>query len=378
LRLRHDKILMMIEPEPLQQLDRTYVRLRKRKLSYFAGCDYYRLASHPSVLTAVRAGLKSFGLNVAASRLTSGNHHLYQELEEALCDFFDAESALLTGDGYITNSIVCQALAGHFSHALIDARSHPSLHDAARFLDCPIIRFKYLDVSDLKRAIQRCGPGAKLLVMTDGMFSHDGAVSPLDEYDRALPRDGKILVDDAHGAGVLGKTGKGALEETGVTRQRIIQTITLSKAFGAYGGAILCSDALRQGILDRSKLFIGHTPPPLPLANAALRSIKILKSERRLLAQLHRNSEFVKTALADTSYAVPATPGPIVPILPATPAGMKRLEDALLKAAIYPSLISYPNGVGAPYFRFVISSEHSAEQLENLVEVLRAQAAESR
>src|SRR2546421_2489504 len=108
----------MPEPEPLQQLDRTYVRFRGRKLSYFAGCDYFRLASHPKVIAAVDAGLKKFGLNVAASRLTTGNHALYPQLEKALCGFFDAEAALLTGNGYGANLIVCQTLAGHFSHGL--------------------------------------------------------------------------------------------------------------------------------------------------------------------------------------------------------------------------------------------------------------------
>src|ERR1051326_7682684 len=167
----------MAEPEPLQQIDRTYVRFRNRKLSYFSGCDYFRMASDPRVLAAVQAGLKSFGLNVAASRLTTGNHTLYAQLEQALSRFFNAESALLTGGGYVTNLIVCQALAGNFSHALIDERSHPSLADAARFLDCPILTFKHQDIADFERSAKRCGPQARLLLMTDGMFSHNGSRS---------------------------------------------------------------------------------------------------------------------------------------------------------------------------------------------------------
>jgi len=122
----------MTEPEPLQQTDRTYVRFRQRKLSYFSGCDYFRLASHPRVMAAMQAGVKKYGLNVAASRMTTGNHVLYRELEAQLADFFAAESALLVSCGYMTNLVVAQALTGHFSHALIDASAHPSLADARK------------------------------------------------------------------------------------------------------------------------------------------------------------------------------------------------------------------------------------------------------
>src|SRR5712664_3906879 len=102
----------MPEPEPLQQIARTYVRWRGRKLSYFAGCDYFRLASHPKVLAALKAGAKKYGLNVAASRLTTGNHRLYHELEQGLVNFFGAASALLVSSGYLSNLAVTQALAG--------------------------------------------------------------------------------------------------------------------------------------------------------------------------------------------------------------------------------------------------------------------------
>src|SRR5271154_6970200 len=114
---------MTLSP-PLQQVDRTYVRQQNRKLSYFGGCDYFRLASHPQVLKAVGAGLSRFGLNVAASRLTTGNHAVYEQLERALAEFFGAESATLTSNGYNTSLIVVQTLAGQFSHALIDERAH--------------------------------------------------------------------------------------------------------------------------------------------------------------------------------------------------------------------------------------------------------------
>jgi 8-amino-7-oxononanoate synthase len=364
----------MIEPEPLQQVDRIYVRCESRKLSYFSGCDYFRLASHPRVIAALRSGLKKFGLNVAASRLTTGNHLLYPELEAELADFFSAESALLVSSGYVTNLVVAQALAGGFSHALIDDNAHTSLSDAARYLDCPVLQFKSREPQALAVAIQRCGPGSKLLLLTDGMFSHDGSAAPLAEYLQVLPKDAVILVDDAHGAGVLGLTGKGTLEHAGVNRRRIIQTLTLSKAFGAFGGVILGTTRLRQRILDRSRMFVGSTPLPLPLANAALESVRVLGSDKGLRRRLAANAAYVKAALSDADLPLTQTPGPIVCMIPRHANGATRLRRALLAAGIYPPFMKYPGGPSSGYFRFAISSEHSRPQLEALVRVLTRNA----
>src|SRR5262249_29343810 len=140
----------MTEPEPLQQIGRTHVRFRGRKFSYFSGCDYFRLASHWEVLRATGAALKRYGLNVAASRLTTGNHVLYEALEKRLARFFGAQSALLVPNGYITNQVVAQSLAGEFSHGLIDEAAHPSLKDASRFLECPVHKFRHQDAVDVK------------------------------------------------------------------------------------------------------------------------------------------------------------------------------------------------------------------------------------
>ena len=180
----------MREAQTLQQLKRTYVRCGGRTLTCFSGCDYFRLASHPKVLRALTEGLKRHGLNVAASRFTTGNHALYPKLENDLARFFGSETALLTSSGYITNLVVAQSLAGHFSHAILDQRAHGALQDAALFLDCPVFRFKHRDVDHFTATLQRCGPGTRPIVLTDGMFSHDGSVAPLRAYLKLLPRDG--------------------------------------------------------------------------------------------------------------------------------------------------------------------------------------------
>ena len=359
--------------EPLQQTGRTCVRWRGRELAYFSGCDYFRLASHPAVHKAVADGLKKYGLNVAASRLTTGHHKIYDDLEEQLAKFFGAEDALLVSNGYLTGMIVGQALAGNFSHALLDERAHPALVDAANQLDCPVLKFKHRDAEDLARVIARCGKGTRPIVLTDGMFSHDGSTAPLKAYLKLLPRDGMILVDDAHGAGVLGKNGRGTPEHEGVSRKQIIQCVTLSKAFGVYGGAIFGTRELREKILARSRSFVGNTPFPLPLANAALQSIKILHAKGSgLRHRMNKNADYVKATLRKAGLQIPETPGPIVPIVPQNVAQTEALKKRLLAAGIYPPFLKYPNGHANGYFRFVISSEHSREQLDKLIKVLKS------
>jgi 7-keto-8-aminopelargonate synthetase-like enzyme len=359
----------MSKTETFQQIRRAYVRFNGQTLSYFSGCDYFRLSSHPRIVRAVKQGLLRHGLNVSASRITTGNHELYVKLEKQIAGFFKAETALLTSTGYVTDLVVAQALSGQFSHALLDERAHVALKDAAQFLDCPVLTFKHRDMASFEVALKRCGVGARPLVLTDGMFSHDGSVAPLREYLSLLPSDGLMLVDDAHGAGVLGKTGGGAVELQGVNRQRVVQCVTLSKAFGVFGGAILCSRKLRAKLAE-SSAFVGSTPLPLPLANAAAEALVVVRSDKTFRPRLNANASFVKTALREAGLHLPNNPGPIIPLRFGKVGEISKLKRVLLVAKILPPLIKYPGAPVGGYFRFVISSEHTKSQLQQLIRVL--------
>ncbi len=187
---------------------------------------------------------------------------------------------------------------------------------------------------------------------------------------KILPRDALLLVDDAHGAGVIGETGRGTLEFTRAARERIVQTITLSKALGVYGGAILCSRAMRRHIAGRSQLFAGSTPLPLPLVHAALAALRVLRTDHHLRRRLSANADYVKAALRLAGIEVPDAPGPIVAIHPQSPRQAQTLRRALLAAGILACLTRYPGGPAKGYYRFVISSEHTREQLNALIAVL--------
>jgi len=351
--------------EPLQQVDGTHIRLAGRKLIYFGGCDYFRLSQHPIIRRAVESGMREHGLNPAASRFTTGNHRLYERLEAELGSFFKTETATLTSNGYSTNLIVAQALQGSFSHALIDGRSHRSLFDSTAYLDCPVIRFSHADPAALQREIRRLPAKATVLLLTDGLFGHNGKLAPLRKYLEVLPPRSQLVVDDAHGAGTIGRHGRGTCEVLGIAPERVIQTISLSKAFGVYGGAILGSRKFRTRMLERSGFLRGNTPLPLPLASAALSAISVLRSDRSRRAQLQRNIGRVQEQCPDCIHP----PSPIIGVHPRTIAHGRKLSEQLLKNGIHPPRIRYEGKTD--YFRFALSSEHRPAEIEKLLGVLR-------
>jgi len=356
--------------KPLRQVGRVHVEQDGRKLLYFGGCDYHRMASHPKVLEAVRRALKSAGLNVAASRKTTGNHPIYAELEEALAEFFQAPAALLTSNGYATNTLAAQALAHAAPRLLIDARAHASLKDATLHAGTPATPFAHRDPADLRRQAETAPGSGPLFAMTDGLFAHDGAIAPLPGHLAALPKGARLWIDDAHAAGILGPSGRGALEHFGIPRAAHLQTITLSKAFGVYGGAILCQKAFRDDIIARSGQFTGNTPLPPPLAAGALESVRLLLRDRAdYLARLRQNIRHLHTLLGHP----PAPSDPLTPIyslIPATPRQAAQLKRRLLAAHIFPPHIRYPGGPQQGYFRFAISSHHTKAQVALLAEAL--------
>ena len=362
----------MTEPEPLQFVGVSEVRLRQSTLLYFSGCDYFRLARNSWVAQAARLALETDGLNVAASRRTTGNRKIYLQLEAELAKFFGSEAALILPDGYLAPIAVAQALTGEITHAFIDEFAHGALWDAALMLGCPMIPFKHRDAAGLEKIISKCGPNARPIILTDGMFAHDGSVAPLREYLKMLPARGQILVDDAHGAGILGKTGKGALEHEGVSRKRIIQCATLSKAFGVYGGVVLASRALRDKILAHSGSFIGTTPLPPPLAGAARAALNILRTGPGRRKRLFQNLAYVRARLRTAGWNISETPGPIVRLPPMPETEVFDLKKCLLTAGIYPPFLKYSTASAGGIFRFVISSEHTRAQLDRLTVVLVA------
>jgi 8-amino-7-oxononanoate synthase len=318
---------------PLQQVDRTYVVYRGEKFSYFGGCDYFRLSSHPRILAAIREGLEKYGLSVSASRVTTGNHPLYEQLEERVAKFFDAPKAVFVPTGYVANLAVAEALAGQFDTAYIDEKAHPSLQTAVQQLGCKVIQFPHLNLGG--RASPRAS--SRAIIVTEGMFGANGSIAPLKDY---IKTGACVWIDDAHGAGT---------REPQSLPSNVIQTVTFSKAFGVYGGAILCSPAIAKK-MTCTRIFSGQTPLPLPLVYACLEAMDLLKPRSPLRKRLQENVNYLGAST------------PVIQITHASPSFKRKL----LQNQIFPTWIRYPGGPSKGYFRFAISSEHTRAQLDNL------------
>jgi len=354
----------------LQSIDRTQIRFRGRRLTFFGGCDYFRMASHPRVLRAAQSAMKQYGLNVAASRYTTGNHKLYDQLEAILSTAFQSAGVLLVANGYSTNLVVAQTLAKSFTHILIDEKAHPSLKDAADIFRGPKHSFRHRDPDDVRRQVARLPAEARTILLTDGVFGYDGGTAPLRAYRKVMPGNSWMLVDEAHAAGVLGENGRGTFELEGIRPVRGIRTLTLSKAFGAYGGAILGSRLFCNQATVASRLLAGSTPFPLPMAAAAIRSVQIVMSQSSARQRLQKSVRLVRESLRQAGHHLPDYPSPVITLYPDSGKSARRWEKRLLTNNIHPPWIRYPGGPARGFFRFAISCRHSQEQLLHLIRAL--------
>ncbi|MDP7049647.1 MAG: pyridoxal phosphate-dependent aminotransferase family protein [Verrucomicrobiota bacterium] len=356
-------------PEAIQPDGARHVRYRGRRLVYFGGCDYYRLAHHPKLLKAQTRAAARDGLGTGASRMTTGNHPAHEALETALVHFFGSETATVVGDGYLANIALGQAAKGRFDAAFIDERAHVSLRDAAQFIGCPIVRYRHCDADDLAKRLSRRRAAKRVLLMCDGVFSVSGRIAPLADLAKRLPRSATLWIDDAHGAGVLGERLRGTAEQCGLGQRRVIQSIVFSKALGSFGGAILGPRWLRAALLGGNPVVTGSSSLPTGLARATLASLDLLRTRLGLAKRLRCNTAFVKDRLLAAGVPVGDLAFPVFSLeCPRKKAAAMRRR--LLSAGIYPSCIRYPTGSEGAFYRFAISSEHTRGQLEGLVAAL--------
>ena len=339
----------------------------------FSSNDYLGLTSRPEVAESAIEALKRYGTSMASSRLLSGSHIIHRELEERIASFKGTEDALVFSSGYTANVGVISALIGRDDAAFCDKLNHASIIDGLRLSGASLFFYKHRDMDHLEKFLQNDVRGKKLII-TESVFSMDGDIAPLDQIVSLADTYGAmVMVDDAHGFGVLGNSGRGCIEHFGLQgRSDIIVIGTLSKAVGCVGGFVAGKSELIEYIINKARSFIFTTALALPVAHAASKAITIIESEPELRQKLWSNTDFLREGFKSLALDTMDSQTPIIPVLTGD------IDRALNFSSYF-----YHKGVFVPpirpptvppekcRLRFSVTALHEKNDIEKVLTVMR-------
>lgn len=340
----------------------------------FSGNDYLGLARHPAVVAAFRRAASLYGVGSGASHLVTGHSPLHEELEERLADFLGRDRALLFSSGYAANLGVASALLQRGDVLIEDKLNHASLLDGARLSSATLRRYAHADVAALVARLNSAPPDSHCLVATDGVFSMDGDLAPLVDMTQACERSGAwLMVDDAHGFGVLGRDGRGSLDALGCGQGVQIYMATLGKALGVGGAFVAGSVALIETLIQKARTYVYTTAAPPAMAAATLAALDLLMSEGWRRDKLHSNIGFFRRGAASRGLRIMASETAIQPLVlgddaSAVEAGRQLLEAGFLVVAIRPPTVPE----GAARLRITLSADHDEAQIDRLLDALES------
>lgn len=346
-----------------------------RQLVSFSCNDYLGLSGHPALAEAARKAIEKFGIGAGASRLVTGNHPLYDELEARLARLKGTAAACVFGSGYLANTGIVPALVGDGDLVAIDELAHACLHAGARLSGATVVGFPHNDVVRLRALLaERRAGRAKAMILTDGVFSMDGDLAPLVELGRlARDYDAWLMADDAHGVGVIGN-GRGSTFAGAMRADVPLQMGTLSKAIGAYGGYLCASAPVIEFIKNRARTLVYSTGLPPPVVAAAIAALDLIAGDPAYAALPLRK------ARAFTARAgLPAAVSPIVAVIVGAPedalAAARMLEaEGFLAAPIRPPTVP----AGTARLRLAFTARHDDADIERLADLVRTRVLKGR
>jgi 8-amino-7-oxononanoate synthase len=348
--------------------NRALLEVEGKTLVDFSSNDYLGLARHPALARAMSECAAVSGAGSAASHLVCGHGAEHARLEEELAAFCRRERALLFSSGYMANLAVMTALATRSERALLDRLCHASLIDGARLSGAELKRYGHADAASAERQLAADGAHT-VLVATDGVFSMDGDLAPLPELARAArAAHAWLVVDDAHGLGVLGATGRGTLEHFSLGGEEVPVLIgTLGKAFGSFGAFVAGSAELIEFLLQKARPYIYTTALPQPVAAASRRALALAAEEG--WRRTHLNALIARFRACALRAGVPLARSltPIQPVLLGDAAGALAVQEELRTAGFLAVAIRPPTvPPGTARLRITLTAAHSAEQVEQL------------
>ena len=356
-----------------------------RLYRYFAGTSYFGLHSHPDVIEAGCAAFRKYGLHTATTRSGFGTSAPLLETERRAAEFAGRDAAFYFSSGYAANHILVQAV-GPVDAVFVDESAHYCVLEAARLAGAPVHTFAARDATDLEQKLARhLPPGGRPLVMSDAIVPSTGVMPPLDEYVKILTKytPAALLVDDAHGFGVLGENGRGTLEHLGLDSAAnggpardgvtLWSGATLAKAMGGFGGVITGSAEFLQNARASSHYFDGASAPPVPVAAASAKSLALIAADPSYRENLSRNSAMLREGLRGLGVDAHTVPSAQVGVAIGTAANMTRIHLGLKAAGFLVPAVGAYSGIGPEgVLRFAVCSGHTPEMIDDLLDTLRA------
>jgi len=333
--------------------------------------DYLGLANHPRVRSAAADAAMRWGAGAGASRLISGSMQPHGRLEERLARFKGYESALLFGSGYLANIGAISALAGRGGVVFSDELNHASIIDGCRLSRAETFVYRHGDVAHLAWGLREAGERASLIV-TDGIFSMDGDVAPLEQLVGIARRHScRLMVDEAHATGVLGPGGRGSVAAAGLSGEVDVVMGTLGKALGSYGAYVCATRELTDYLVNTARSFIFSTAPPPPVAAASLAALELLESQPQRIERLRTNATKLRSALATQGLAVGNSRTQIIPVEIGDATRTMELCERVLERGVFAQGIRPPTVPdGGSRLRFTVMSTHRAEELEQAAQAV--------
>ncbi len=337
----------------------------KRVLNMCAN-NYLGFANHPKLKEAAKKAIDEYGVGPTAVRSIAGTMDLHLELEEKLAKFKKAEAVVSFQSGFVSNQAVIPTITGAEDVIFSDELNHASIIDGCRLSKAKVVRYAHNDPADLEAKLKEHANARRKLIITDGVFSMDGDIAPMDEIVKVAEKyDALTMVDDAHGEGVLGEGGRGIVDHFGLHGRVDIEIGTLSKAFGVVGGYAAGNAKIVEYLRQRARPFLFSSAVTPPDVAACIAAVDILQDSDELVQKLWSNADYFKSKMKELGFNTGQTQTPITPVIIGDAAKAVAFSKALFDNGIFAMSITYPTVPrGTERIRVMNSATHSQEDLD--------------
>jgi glycine C-acetyltransferase len=344
-----------------------WLQVDGRRVLNFCSNNYLGLANHPRLVDAARKGMETHGLGPAAVRSIAGTMDLHIELDKRMAVFKGVEAAITFQSGFTANLGVIPALVGKEDVIFSDELNHASIIDGSRLSGASIVRYAHCDPVSLGKVIaEERSKYRRALVITDGVFSMDGDIAPLPGiYEQASAGKAMLMVDDAHGEGVLGKGGRGIVDHFALHGKVDVEVGTFSKAFGVVGGVAAGNGKIVEWLRQRGRPFLFSSAMTVPDVSACLAAVDLLEKSTELVERLWTNTEFFKAEMKKLGFDTGRSVTPITPVMLGEAKLAQDFSRALFEEGVFAMAIAFPTVArDKARIRVMISAAHSTDDLE--------------